>query len=648
MVYRAVWYRAYGSMLAWYNHALILLVMTDSPQKKGRGAGTNQSTKKQKKPTTQQPAAGKKVSQRAPSKKQSDTERKEQLLIRVVSAGIGLAVFFIIVGIIYSQVWLPSQAIAQVNSTELTRREYWQEYHDILATQVIQNLQFVAMFGDNEQIAAQFADRSPAINQQAEIIRDEPENDELIKQWQENQLVIQGAQALGISVTDGEITQRMVQDLVGFLDQGQVGQPETPLMSTPVITTTDSLTDTGSLTDTLSPTPESSPTPTATPTVDEATTQMAQIFDKAYELYQAELEQAQQDLQRDFDPQFSQEDFQQAMMEQYRVQLLREKIQEHLVAEETFELDPTPDRVQARQIFLSVDSPITDTQQLTMTEELSATVDASFAERLPEAEEIVGALRDGADFVAMVAEHSEDLGSREQGGDMGAFDEEGNLSNGATTYPPAVVDAAFALSDEDEDEDAVSDPVRSPFGWHILQVTEVQTATLEQQLQQARTEAFDTWLEEQREQATIKRMNDAAEGTAIPTPTETPTPQPTYMPGPPTAAPTREMEAPPVPDMIPTPDIVTTPTPDTGDDDAGEESDPLLDTEVLTTTDDGDQEDVDAETETDSNDMDSDTVDSDTATPMDETDEDTEDSVTNTDVLTEDIESVESTEPITP
>ena len=493
-------------------------------------------------------APGKKVNQtpkkagqaKAPTKKAASLSKKhreqqqQRMVVRAVTTGVVLALIAIISGILYDQFWVPSRAIAQVNEETLTRREYWETYRANLAQQIVQNLQLSVMFADNQQIGSQFNNRSPLLNEQAQVVDEEPVNQEVITNWQDNQLVIQGANQMDIQASEDEIYQRMVQDLgLGFLPSAM----QEPAAS--VITSTDTLTqtqDTASMTETIAtdevtesvsiPSPAPSPSPTATPTASEARQQANDIFTKIYEQYTAELDETAELRQMDIDPAYTQEDFRQAMLRQYRIQVLRQKIQESLVPEESFEHDLTPDQVQARQIFLEVDTPITNTQQITTTDEATQeAIDEAFAERKPDAEEIVEELREGADFAELAQEESEDIGSRQQGGNMGYFDEEGKTDSGVT-YPPEVVETSYEL-----EGDEISNPIRSQFGWHIIQVTDRQTTTLEQQLRTERTETFDEWIEEQREAATIELLTDVS---VTPSPSPSPTTQPTYVPGPPT------------------------------------------------------------------------------------------------------------------
>lgn len=580
---------------------------TKPSQAKGRSTPTTKADpKKSPRPkAAPTPAAPK----RDKSKSQREAQQQQRVM-RGVAAGILIALLVIIAGLVYDQLWIPSRVVAQVNDAELTRRAYWQEYRDMLATQIVQSLQMVAMFGDNEQFGNQFKGRTPLINEQVTAIRsEETDNQQVIDMWKEDQLIIQGAQSMAIQASTDEINQKIVVDMgSAFLSPEEAETPDatdTLTDTTDVVTdtlATDVLTetDTDALPTPDGPPPTSTPIPTPEPTV--ANQKVSQVFAKVADMFQEELDEIEE---RDLKPRFTSDDFLTSMQERYRVQLYTERIQEHLVPEDTFEPSTEPDRVSARHILLEVDVPITLTQTMTPTQEISDTIDAAYEERLPEAEDIVEELRDGADFEAMVEEYSEDPGSKDQGGDVGTFDEDGASSQGAT-YDPAFVEAAFEL-----EVDEISDPVRTQFGWHIIQVTEWITNTVEQQLQEARNEAFDEWLEEQREAATIQQFPQPS-----PTATEQPSPttEPTYMPGPPTAPPT----------STPTPGADTTATPT------------LI--ETLTTM----EEEIDnTEPLTDTNDAD----DIDDTEPLTNTDD--VDDVDNTDNNTDNTDEVDDTEPLT-
>ncbi len=115
----------------------------------------------------------------------------------------------------------------------------------------------------------------------------------------------------------------------------------------------------------------------------------------------------------------------------------------------------------------------------------------------------------GESFAELAKRYSEDA-SAPQGGDLGW------LNPGETV--PAFEQAMNALQDGQ-----VSEPVKSPFGWHLIQVEGRQTKNMEQEFRrmQARRElmerrigpAYEDWLDQLRGQAYIdNRLEKAAAG----------------------------------------------------------------------------------------------------------------------------------------
>ncbi len=498
-------------------------------------------------------------SRRTLSKKRREEQRQRMVIIATGTA-IGLAVLALVIGLIYDQLWVPSRPVAQVNNVTLTTGDYWLEQRYEYARQISQNLQLLALFGGNAQLSGQFAGRAPAINQQVATIRSAPIDEQVVTQWQNNQLIRQGAANLGIQVSDDEVIQSLTYDLGSVFLPPPPVTPTATLTPTVVLTATTATTATVAATATSAATPTATPEPTATPTVTPggptltptvtetpvptstplptpaasvAQEQLPRIIDELYERYTNELEQV------EVSPELSKDDFRLALIDQYRRQVLERKIQEQLVPEAGFTPTADPSQVTARQILLRVE-PASDA-----TEEQR---EQAYAEVKREADDLLARLRDGEDFAQLATEFSEDPGSAEQGGNIGSFDKSGVADNGAT-YPPALVEAAFKLGLNE-----ISEPVRTQFGWHILQVTNRQVPDQAQQLNDRRAEAFNEWLEEQRTSTTVRRFPEPTPTPVLPTTEPVPTTEPTYLPGPPTPLPT----ATPTPEITPSPAITTT------------------------------------------------------------------------------------------
>jgi peptidyl-prolyl cis-trans isomerase C len=118
------------------------------------------------------------------------------------------------------------------------------------------------------------------------------------------------------------------------------------------------------------------------------------------------------------------------------------------------------------------------------------------------AKKIVADLEKGGDFVALSKEYSKDPGAAQQGGDLGFFKK--------TDMVPEFAEAAFAL----KDNDVTPAPVKTQFGWHVIQTLEHRTAaapTFEQvhdELRQSMVqEAVQKEVAEARGAVSVERFN---------------------------------------------------------------------------------------------------------------------------------------------
>lgn len=110
-----------------------------------------------------------------------------------------------------------------------------------------------------------------------------------------------------------------------------------------------------------------------------------------------------------------------------------------------------------------------------------------------------------AEFSDLAMEHSDDTGSASQGGDLGWND-------------PSVFDDAFKETVEQAEIGEISEPFRSQFGWHIVEVLDrrVQDATERSKENRAYQllyrrkyqEELENWQQEMRDQAYIEEITE--------------------------------------------------------------------------------------------------------------------------------------------
>ncbi len=134
-----------------------------------------------------------------------------------------------------------------------------------------------------------------------------------------------------------------------------------------------------------------------------------------------------------------------------------------------------------------------------VTESISAVAEQVHARHIllptrEQAEEVLARLEGGEDFAFLAREYSEDVSSRERGGDMGFF------PRGVT--PPEIEDEAFGLPVGE-----LSGIIESDFGFHIVQVLEKGEREIAPEIfENLRQQTFMQWLQERREATNIERF----------------------------------------------------------------------------------------------------------------------------------------------
>jgi peptidyl-prolyl cis-trans isomerase C len=120
------------------------------------------------------------------------------------------------------------------------------------------------------------------------------------------------------------------------------------------------------------------------------------------------------------------------------------------------------------------------------------------------AEEVKQQLEDGGDFAELARQYSQDPGSAENGGDLGC------LGQGETV--PPFEEAAFGA-----DEGEIVGPVKTQFGYHVLEITEkkpqqarplseVESQIRSQLASEQQSEAFSKWLDEQKKKRNVEYL----------------------------------------------------------------------------------------------------------------------------------------------
>ena len=491
------------------------------------------------------------------TKRQVAYQTREANLQRRLVLGIGgvllLALLVIGAGVYYDQIVVPGRDVISVNGQTLTRGQYDRIARDGTIQQIAQSAGFSKLFGSNMNFGegqGTFSQQVIQLNQQLAQIgtargRRQPVVDQTVNDWVNTQLVAQGAKnQFQIDPSQGEVDQLIVERL------GTVLSEPDAVTDTAEITPTAALSETvtsgtaaeaatpgaeagAAGTAVVSPTtgPTGTPAPTATPSPsplpEEATSKVDQIVNIIYDEYTAIL----RDLPRDAisevkTPHATPAELASALRSQYRNQLVEQRVKERLVETANAEDTSEPEQISARHILLKVPEPTatptpdttageTATAGTTATADETATAGETaaaatpsptltpdelenlFAERKTEIDAIYERVTaDPESFAEVAREESEDEGSAQNGGDLGTF--------GRGQMVAAFEDTVFALN-----ENEISAPVRTEFGWHVIQRLPEDPET---KLERQRQAAFETWQEDLRKNATI-----------VPAPTATPT-----------------------------------------------------------------------------------------------------------------------------
>ncbi len=406
-------------------------------------------------------AKRRRVERTEPSRKEAamtkrERERARRLTI-IVGVVVGLAVLVLVAGLLYQTVFIPNSSVATVNGERISTGDLW-KLTRFDQFQRVSQLQSLLQY--QEQIdpgGAQGFFTSQIQQLRSDLVNPEGATNRVLEQMIEESLLRQLAASNNVTVSDAEV-QAQLESLVAS-QQGFVTAPDATATAEALAVAT------------ATPSPTPSPTPTSTvastltvPTVAPEPTptvhvQTATEFDAGLEQLLANVSQG---------ADISKEQARALYTSLISADILRTKLTEQLGDQ----MPTSGEQVRARHILISVAADASEEDS---------------AAALSKAISLTQRLRAGEDFAALATQYSDDTGSGQQGGDLGFFPRGQMVAE--------FEEAAFSLPIGE-----ISDPVKSQFGYHIIEVLE----------QQPGSPSFTAWLQEQKAAAQIVRSLTSA------------------------------------------------------------------------------------------------------------------------------------------
>ena len=387
-----------------------------------------------------------------------ERERRQTRLILVIGTiGILAAVGLVVYGYLKLNVLQLRETVAEVSGEKITTGQWQNRVR-------FQRAQMINMYNQYAAYQQYFgADYSQQMQQiAAQLYTPETVGQQALDQLRDEILIRQEAEKRGITVTKEEID-NLFKENFGFFPDGTPTPTVTPTEFSYPTLTGQQLTLVPS---TATPGPTSTPEPTATldPTTPTATTAPASptplpelptatATPYTLEGYQSEYQKMVENYDLD---NISEE----TIRSVYEAELYRRKLMDALSAD----IPQTEEQVWARHILVETE------------------VEANEAYKL---------LQQGLDFAQLARTSSKDTGSGANGGDLGWF------GKGAMVAP--FDEAAFS-----QEIGEIGQPVKSDFGYHIIQVLAREELPVTQaQIEQKKEAAFNEWLTAARAEATV-------------------------------------------------------------------------------------------------------------------------------------------------
>ncbi len=373
-------------------------------------------------------------------------------------------------GLFYDRVIVANQPVATVKGGDISTREFQARVRyerNSLVNRYYQTYQTAQAFGTDAQFMGFFQN---SLNQiELQLTPDSLGRDVLNVLIEERILRLKAAE-MGIMVSEEEIQERL-EEFYGFYNGEQpptptevpttrptstlTAQQMTLMAPTATVTATTTVTSTTPITATeATPVVEATAIPTATQVIDgptpTATTIPPTATPYSQEAFDTDYKDSIKGLKSNLG--FSEEDLR-YMIES---QILREKLLEVIAAEVAVDQD----QVWARHILVGDEAT---------------------------ANEVLARLNAGEDFAALAAEYSTDTSNASSGGDLGWF----GIGQMALEFEKVAFNTPVG---------EISEPTQTTFGWHIIQVLGHELRALSAtEFEQARQDAFDGWLSQQRQ-----------------------------------------------------------------------------------------------------------------------------------------------------
>ena len=448
-------------------------------------------------------------------------DRERNLRMTLIVGGIvGVALVLILYGVVNELIIKPNSVLAQVEDRTIVTRNFWQEARlrqSELENQRLRLQIFAQQFGDSSLFASQIASINATLASPLTL------GTQVLNDMIEGAVLQIKAPEVGVAVTDEEVEETLREEVAR--GQGALTVPQATATADAAVeatATAESITptpedDTGNEPATAAddPPPESLPT---TPEEDPPTPEPPTILTDA--LYQEGLGTLEENLRDNAGMSLA------SYREVIRGRLLRTKMSETI----SQDLVPaTEEQVRVRHILIAVDpepedepppaeTPAAEPEsgdengETTAAPAADSTEDAAAedseddrpplpeiwnpdangdgrvddAEALAFAQTLHQRILAGEDFAELALQFSNDPGSGAEGGDLGWA--------GRGRYVPEFDEAVFSLEIGE-----ISAPVKTSFGYHIIEVLERDDERQKEEaaLQQEYAQAFQTWLQEQ-------------------------------------------------------------------------------------------------------------------------------------------------------